>query len=106
MKDKQIAVTILQQIGGKALYMIGARKKKMAVIKNGVVFKIGRNSKRINKVKITLNSMDTYDIEYWYSAFSMKTLEDKSKLISSDKGIYCDGLKQSIEGNTGMYTNL
>ena len=95
-----------QQIGSEALYMIGARKRPFIGIKNGVMFRVGKNSKRINKVKITLNSMDTYDIEYWYSAFSKKTLEDKSKLISKDNGIYNDGLLKSIENNTGMYTNL
>jgi len=104
--DKTTATTILQQIGGKALYMIGAKGKPMIALENGVIFKVGRNSKRVNKIKILLNAMDTYDIEYWYNAFSLKTYTDKSKLISEDKGIYFDGLRGSIERNTGLYTSL
>jgi len=109
--NKQIAITILKQIGGKVLFMIGARKpKSMIALDNGVIFKVGKNSKRINKIKITLNSMDTYDVEYWHSVKSFKVykqeFEDKSKLISSESGIYNDGLRDSIERNTGLYTSL
>ena len=104
--NKQIATTILKQIGHSALYMIGAKGKPMIALENGVIFKVGRNSKRVNKIKITLNSMDTYDIEFWYNAFSLKKHEDKSKLISSEDGIYCDMLQDSIVRNTGLNVSL
>ena len=106
MNGREIATTIVQQIGHSALYMIGAKSKPMYAIDNGLVMSIGRNSKRINKIKIMLNNMDTYDIEYWYNAISKKTWEDKSKLIAKEEGIYSDGLRESIERNTGLYTNL
>ena len=69
----EIALTIAKQIGHRALYMIGAKNRPMYAIKNGLMMSVGRNSKRINRIKITLNSMDTYDIEYWYNAINHKT---------------------------------
>ena len=109
MTDKQsltIANTIAKQIGHGALFMIGAKKKPMYALESGLVMSVSRNPKRINKIKIKLNSMDTYDIEYWYNAICRKTWEDKSKLISSENGIYSDGLRSSIEQNTGLFTKL
>ena len=104
MKIQTIGQIITKQIGNKALFMIGARN--MYQTPNGINFGVGRNSKRINRVSITLNALDTYDIEYWYNAFSKKTGMHKSKLVSKDSGIYNDGLRESIERNTGMYTSL
>jgi len=106
MTHNSIAKTIAQQIGHSALYMIGAKSKPMYATDNGLTISVGRNNKRINKIKIILNSMDTYDVEYWYRAFSMKTFEDKSKLIAKDAGVYADGLLGSIERNTGLATSL
>ena len=102
----QTAATIAKQIGHKALYMIGAKTKKMLAFDDGLIMSVGRNSKRINRVKITLNAMDTYDVEYWYLAYSLKKMEDKSKLITQEAGIYADGLLDSIERNTGLRTSL
>jgi hypothetical protein len=101
--DVKIATTILIQKGRGALYMLGARD--YYAMDNGVVFKIGRNSKRVNRIKITLNSMDTYDIEFWYMSMK-KDWTAANKLIASDKSVYCDGLGASIERNTGLYTSL
>lgn len=106
MENNQVAITIAKQIGHGALYMIGAKKKPMYAMDNGLVLSVGRNSKRVNKIKVFLNSMDTYDVEYWYNAICKKTWEDKSKLIAKDEGVYADGLKESIERNTGLYTSL
>lgn len=104
--DKFVATTILKQIGHKALFMLGATGKPIVALPNGVIFKVGRNSKRINKIKILLNGMDTYDIEFWYNAFSLKEYKDKSKLISTSEGVYFDQLRTSIETHTGLYTSL
>ena len=106
MNDKQIAITILSQIGNGALYLIGAKKPTMAIIDNGVSFKIGKNSKGVNQINIKLNSLDTYDIKYLWTWFNHSDLELKSKIVSEDKGVYSDKLRQSIEKNTGLYTNL
>ena len=97
--NKEIATTILSQIGHSALYMIGAKKTPMVVVKNGVTFRV-KGSRKVNYVKITLNGMDTYDIEYG------KIHGFNFKVVSTSEGVYNDGLRQSIEINTGLYTSL
>lgn len=96
--DTTIATTIKNQIGAKACYMIGA--KYFIALENGLRFEIGKNSEKIKKVEITLNAMDTYDIKFWGKRAS------DWMIISQEDGIYADGLKNSIERNTGLYTSL
>ena len=88
---------IADQIGNKTFFMLGA--KNLLAIEQGLSFRI-RGSKAVNYVKIVLNAMDTYDIEYgkvWGSNYKVKATEE---------GIYCDMLHDSIERNTGLYTKL
>lgn len=93
-----IANTISKQIGGSALFMIGA--KNLLDHGDALSFKIGRNSKSVNYVKITLNSNDLYDIEFcWVNKNGVKER-------SREDGIYNDMLRGAIERNTGMYTSL
>ncbi len=98
MSNNQIAKTIISQLGNKALYMIGA--KNIGASENNVSFKIGRNTMKVSHIKITLNSMDTYDVEY----INIRGI--KIKTISEDKGIYNDMLHKSIERNTGLCISL
>ena len=93
-----IANTIKDQIGPKALYMIGA--KNLMGFENGLGFKIGRNNKKVNFVKITLNGLDLYDTEYgWYHGY-------KYTVRATENNLYFDMLHKSIESNTGLYTSL
>lgn len=94
----QIAQTISNQIGGSALYMIGA--KNLVAHEDGLSFRIGRNSKSVNYIKITLTSADLYDIEFGYIRGTTY------KVRSSEEGLYFDMLRSSIERNTGLYTSL
>ena len=56
---------IMQQIGNKALYMLGAKKFSYDCSKNtNLSFRIMRNAKKVNHIEITLNSMDLYDIKF------------------------------------------
>lgn len=93
-----IAQTIANQIGNGALYMIGA--KNLLAHDDGLSFRVGRNSKSVNYVKITLNSMDTYDVEYGYIRGMNYTVRN------NESGLYFDMLRDSIERNTGLYTSL
>jgi len=93
-----IAKTIASQIGNKAFFMIGA--KNLLAHDNALSFKIGRNSKSVNYVKVTLNSADLYDVEFgWVN-------KNGYKVRSTEEGIYFDMLRGAIERNTGMYTSL
>lgn len=93
-----IANTIKDQIGHRALYMIGA--KNLLDHDGALSFKIGRNSKSVNYIKITLTPADLYDITF--SWVTKNGIKERSR----EEGIYFDMLRGAIERNTGMYTSL
>lgn len=93
-----IAETIRTQIGGKALFMLGA--KSLVAVDNGLRFKVGKNAKGVTHVTIILEPSDTYTVMFhriWGSKVTLKArCED----------IYVDMLHAAIEEHTGMYTSL
>jgi len=93
-----IAKTIAEQIGNKAFFMIGA--KNLLAHDDALSFKVGRNSKSVNYVKVTLTPADLYDIEFGW------VTKNGYKERSREDGIYFDMLHGAIERNTGMYTSL
>ncbi len=98
MDKRQGAVVIQQLGGGRFIAMTGA--KDFFIGPKGVVFKIGRNSKGVNYVRINLNSMDTYDVEF------LQVRKFKEKVKSEAKGIYADMLRDVFEQHTGLRTSL
>lgn len=93
------AQTILSQIGNKSLYMIGA--KGIHAVENGVGFQVAKVAAGFsNRVTITLNSLDLYDIEF----FTIRKHQKKVNKVFND--VYFDGLNQCIEQGTGHYTSL
>ncbi len=92
-----VANEIRNQLGGKALYMLGARN--LAGDEKSLQFDI-RGSKRFNRIKIQLNSKDLYDITFYkivkFDIKDMKTVND----------VYVDQLHNVIEKETGLYTQL
>ena len=95
----QVANEIRNQLGHKALYMLGA--KEFAGTENSLRFKIMRNSKKITHIQITLNSMDLYNVEFF------KIKRDWTKdIISELENVYVDQLHKLIEENTELYTSL
>ena len=98
MNKRQGAEVIQQLGGGRFIAMTGA--KDFFIGPKGVVFKIGRNSKGVNYVRINLNSMDTYDVEF----LSIRAYKEKVK--SKAKGIYADMLRDVFEQHTGLRTSL
>lgn len=93
---KEIARTILQQIGGhKFLIMTGA--KNLVAYPNGLSFRLpGNGFSKFNYVKITLNGMDTYDIEM--GNFRASVYKKEKEL----NGIYDDQLVELLEKYTGL----
>ena len=97
--DQFVAKEIYNQLGGgKFAYITGA--KHFVSDKDSLRFRIPRSKNGINYVKITLNSMDTYDIEYG------KIYGDKYTIVKTENNIYNDMLVNSFETNTGLYTKL
>ena len=97
-EDMQVAKTIQKQLGRKAFVMMGA--KNLVGGKNFLSFKIGKNAKGVNYIKITLTPQDLYDVEFGV----IRKMEYKIK--NKVRGIYFDMLHKAIEKNTGMYLSL
>lgn len=101
-RNREIAVTILEQIGNQSLTMIGTKQR--FIVDNGVQFRIGRNSKGINIIRITLNGKDLYDMQFVMQHGIKRHYETVVK--SSCEDVYFDMLNDMIEKHTGLYTSL
>jgi hypothetical protein len=95
--ENNVAQIIAQQLGGKALFMLGA--KDMVACPDALMFRIGRNAKSINKIVVRLDPSDTYTVEFWRGRSNLR-------MVSSFSDIYVDSLHGLIESETGMYTSL
>jgi len=100
MSNLKVAETILSQLGGnKFRMMTGA--KNLAGDENSLSMRIGRNSSNSNYLKITLNSMDTYDMK-----FCKLTRKFEEKSVTEYNNIYNEMLTDQFTAHTGMYTKL
>ena len=97
--DKKKAAVLLKQLGGnKFIAMTGA--KGFAFSDKYMSFKIGRNSKGINFVRIGHNAKDLYDMEFGF--VSVKGIKVKKKV----NDVYADMLGTIFTKYTGMNVRL
>ena len=95
-----VAEEILRTLGGnKFRMMTGA--KSFGGTENSLSMRIGRNKTSSNYFKITLNSMDTYDLR-----FSRVTKMGSERSVTEYNGVFNDMLTDMFEAHTGMYTSL
>lgn len=109
-----VANEILAQLGGnKFLVMTGAAN--LAADTNKLTMTIPTNKSKTKRVTITLNSMDTYDMEFIgitrkldkeMAALGMKIYETAFFTVAKYEGIYADMLQTIFTKVTGMYTRL
>jgi hypothetical protein len=101
-RNKREADTALDQIGPKALYMIGAKDFIFGNSggKKSLVFKIMRNSKGVSHIRMRLTSLDLYDMEF------LAIRAGNIKVKSKEKGVYGDQLGVMIKKNTGLNVRL
>ena len=100
MSNLKVAETILSDLGGNQFRMMTGAKK-FAGDDNSLSMKIGRNSSNSNWLKITLNSMDLYDMKFYKLT---KKFEEKS--VTEYHNIYNDMLTDQFTAHTGMYVKL
>lgn len=134
MNNKQIANTILQQLGGRQFIMMTGANNLVA-IENGLRFRIGRNGTRTNVVKIVLKGDDTYRMQFIYQGrevnpgtilikYADKGLSEQEyndvvtkaierakknaepKVLQEYDGVYCDQLQELFTNYTKLYTRL
>jgi hypothetical protein len=99
--DKTIANEILRQLGGNQfIAMTGARN--FICDDNSIVFSISgiMTKDRINRIKITLNAMDTYTVEFY------NIRNTTIKFIGIVGGVYNDTLQDVISNKTGLALSL
>ena len=92
-----VATTIIQQLGGLGPLRAMTGAKEFVCGKHWLRFKIGRNAKRVNKVKIQLDPDDTYSMEF------LRVTAAKTTTKASIDGVYADMLVPIFEAETGMY---
>jgi hypothetical protein len=95
----EIAKTILSQLGNnKFIAMTGA--KSFVAGTNSLSFRIPKAKQSINYVKITLNSLDLYDMEFG------RIRANTYKVVETANGVYNDQLQKLFTSNTGLHTYL
>ena len=94
--------TIIKQLGGagKLRAMVGVTYF-VADGENKICFDY-KGCRKSNKIHITLNSLDTYDIEFF--KYNRKTFECPQ--VGSFENIYGDQLVEIFEVFTGLYLSL
>ena len=114
-----IANEILQQLGGnKFIAMTGANH--LLGLDNGLRMALPKNISKANRLEITLNVMDTYNVRFYrYSSGGVKLKRDKDgklidivekkevdKTIGEYGNVYCDMLQDIFTEVTGLNTRL
>lgn len=98
--DMTVANTIARQIGHRAFVMMGTRYKLGD--ERSLTFDV-RGSRIVNKIRVTLNSMDLYDLEFWKVGRAPKF---RVEVVDVRTDVYFDALREVIERVTGLYLSL
>ena len=111
MTSTEIAKTIMSQIGGnKFTVMTGS--KKIIALDNGVRMTLARNISGANRLEITLNGLDLYNVRFYKytpARLNKKTYtftDEKIEEIAEFNDVYWDNLQDIFTQVTGMYTRL
>ena len=96
--NTEIASTIVNQLGGMGRLNMMTGAYNFGALPNGVTFRI--KNQRANVIKITLTSMDLYNLEVG------RLRGGKYTIVTENLGLYNDMLKPAIEKATGMYLSL
>lgn len=93
--------TIIQQLGGnRFIAMTGAKNFVKNDSKREVVFQLPKAKNGIKYVRITLTSMDVYNVDF------ISARGTDIKVVASEKGVYADKLPQIFTKQTGLHTRL
>ncbi|MBO7714602.1 MAG: hypothetical protein J6S85_13585 [Methanobrevibacter sp.] len=110
MTNKEIATTILKQLGGnKFIAMTGT--KNFIAIERGMICKIGKNASKANYLEIVLNGDDTYTMRFikftnCRMTKDYKFIDAKRETLKEYQHIYFDQLQELFTEYTHMYTHL
>ncbi len=94
--NKEIAKTIIEQLGGAQFVMLTGAKRFVAA-ERAVLFSIGSNPKHVSRVRVVLEANDTYTL-YFYNS--------KLDVVALERDVYCDKLQDIFEQETELYVTL
>ena len=94
-----ISEIILNQLGGvrKLQMFIGLKKVISEDYGVSVIFPKPKHRGAVNKVRIVLNGLDLYDMEF------IRFNKNGAKVISTENNVYAEDLKDFFENGTGLY---
>ena len=95
----ETAETIIQQLGGLALFRLLLGTRKLLFNDKGIDFDIQGCSK-INRIRIEYN--EGIDL-YWIKFFRYIATRASLNLVAEYEGIYADQLNDLIESQTGLF---
>lgn len=99
MADLIIANEILRQMGGNRFLVMTGTKVQYGE-ENSITFKLTKNKLKAKWLKITLNSMDLYDLEF------KSLIKDELVTLKEYNNIYSESLQSIFTEATGLYTRL
>jgi hypothetical protein len=95
------AEEVLQQLGSrKFVAMTGAKNFVKNDKEKSITFQLPRAKSGINYVKISLTSMDLYNVEF------LSVRGGNIKTVKEVKGVYNDQLQSIFTQHTGLNTSL
>ena len=95
------AEEVLQQLGGRRfIAMTGAKNFVKNDKDKSIVFRVPKAKNSINTIRITLTSMDLYNVEF------ISVRGTNIKTVATEKGVYNDQLQKIFTKYTGLYTSL
>lgn len=94
-----IAATIVNQLGGgrKLQMFIGLKQLINEPLGVTLVFPKPKHAGAVNRVRITLNGMDLYDMEF------IRTRGSSVKVVKEFNDVYAEDIKDRFEEGTGLY---
>ena len=94
-----VGQTIVQQLGGAGILrmFIGLKGLVMEDLGTTLVFPLPKHKGAVNRVRITLNGKDLYDMEF------IRFRAGKAKVISTSNDVFAEDLRSRFEEGTGLY---
>ena len=103
MNTKQVAETILDQLGGNRFVAMTGAKNFVYGDKDGVPY-LSMKLPRGKHMTIKLDPSDTYTMEL--AKISTRNFTFKKTVIEESSHVYCDMLQNEFTRMTGLYTYL
>lgn len=105
--NKEVAITILQQLGGRR-FLAFTGSKNLVCTNNSLNMKLTRNRIGATHLTITLMPDDTYKMEFIkiINGNIENNFETKFIYLKTETDVYCDMLQDIFEKTTGLYTHL